>query len=168
MPIHFYRHRLYVGIVVRAKAAQLIRAARKDVGMTQASLAVAAGIHQPTVAAYESGRRIPNNDTLRALLTAARTRPSVVLAVLADEIIAAAAQHNIFDVRVFGSVLDGRDTQASDIDLLVSPGNDVSVFGLGSFVAEVQALTGFPVDVMTQAQTRWPELSHIARESVPL
>ncbi len=154
--------------MVRAKAAQLIRAARKDVGMTQAALAAAAGIHQPTVAAYESGRRIPNSDTLRALLTAARTRPSVVLAVLADEIVATAAQQNIFDVRVFGSVLDGRDTERSDIDLLVSPGNDVSIFGLGAFAAEVQELTGFPVDVMTQTQTRHPELLHIQKEAVRL
>lgn len=61
-------------MVYRAKAGQLIRSARNDVGMTQAELALAAGIHQPTVAAYESGRRMPSDDTLRKVLAAARLR----------------------------------------------------------------------------------------------
>ena len=99
--------------------------------MTQAKLALAAGIHQPTVAAYESGRRMPSDDTLRKVLAAARLRPSIALAVLADEINAAAAAHGIFDVRVFGSVLQGHDTERSDIDLLVAARENVSYSASG-------------------------------------
>lgn len=155
-------------MVYRAKADQLIRAARDDVGMTQTELAVAAGIHQPTVAAYESGRRTPSDDTLRNVLAAARLRPSIALAVLADEIKAAAAAHGIFDVRVFGSVLEGRDTERSDIDLLVAARENVSIFGLGAFVADVQELTGFPVDIMSDTEAAQPELVHVVSEAVPL
>lgn len=155
-------------MVHHAKAGQLIRAARDDAGMTQAQLATAAGIHQPTVAAYESGRRTPSDDTLRKVLAAARLRPSIALAVLADEINAAAAAHGIFDVRVFGSVLEGRDTERSDIDLLVAARENVSVFGLGAFVADVQDLTGFPVDIISETQAGQPELAHVLNEAVPL
>ena len=154
-------------MVYRAKAGQLIRAARNDVGMTP-ELAIAARIHQPTVAAYESGRRMPSEETLRNVLAVARLRPSIALAVLADEINAAAAAHGIFDVRVFGSVLEGRDTERSDIDLLVAARENVLIFGLGAFVADVQNLTGFPVDIISETQARQPELAHVMKEAVPL
>ena len=55
---------------------------------------------------------------------------------------------------VFGSVLEGRDTERSDIDLLVAARENVSVFGLGAFVADVQDLTGFPVDNISETQAR--------------
>ena len=155
-------------MVYRAKAAELIRAAREDVRMTQAELATATGLHQPTIAAYESGRRTPSDATLRKLLDAALTRPSIALAVLADEINSLARLHGISNVRVFGSVLDGSDTARSDIDLLVSPHASVSLFELGAFAAQVQLITGFPVDVLTDAQAAAPDLAHVSREAVSL
>jgi predicted nucleotidyltransferase/uncharacterized protein with HEPN domain len=136
--------------------------------MTQAELAAAADVHQPTIAAYESGRRTPSDETLRRLLDVARTRPSIALAVLADEIISSALAHGITDVRVFGSVLDGSDTEHSDIDLLVSAGADRSLFDLGAFAADVQQLTGFPVDVMTDSQAEAPAFTRVREGAVAL
>lgn len=52
-------------------AATLIRRARRQAGLTQAALAKRAGITQPVVAAYETGRREPTLPTLRKLLSAA-------------------------------------------------------------------------------------------------
>ena len=52
-------------------AATLIRRARRQAGLTQAALAKRAGITQPVVAAYETGRREPTLPTLRKLLGAA-------------------------------------------------------------------------------------------------
>lgn len=152
----------------RAKAGQLIRASREDIGMTQAELAAAAGIHQPTIAAYESGRRTPSEPTLRKLLAAARLRPSIALALLAQEINDAAKSHKLANVRVFGSALEGRDTENSDIDLLVSTGVGASILDLGAFAAEVGALTGFPVDILTETQATRPEFTHVLREAVSL
>jgi len=149
----------------RDKAGLLIKAAREDVSMTQSALARAAGIHQPTLAAYESGRRIPRPDTLQRILVAARARPSVVLELMADEVIHSAMNHGLANVRVFGSAVRGEDTERSDIDLLVSAGHAVSLFDLGAFAAEVQELTGFATDVLTEEQTRNPHFAHVLDES---
>lgn len=151
-----------------ARAAQLIRAARADIGMTQSVLATASGIHQPTLAAYETGRRTPSPDTLRKILGAARTRPSIALYVYADDIVAAAAVHGLEDVRVFGSTLSGTDTPASDIDLLVRPLPDVSLFDLSAFALEIEALTGFDVDIITERQAENPRFNHVLAEAVPV
>ena len=151
-----------------ARAAKLIRAARGDVGMTQSALAAASGIHQPTLAAYETGRRTPSPDTLRKILGAAHTRPSIALFVYADDIVAAAAVHGIEDVRVFGSTLTGADTPASDIDLLVRTLPNVSLFDLSAFALEIEALTGFNVDIITERQAENPRFSHVLAEAVPV
>ncbi len=44
-----------------------IRALRETAGITQVSLAKAAGTSQPTVAAYEAGRKSPSVETVRRL-----------------------------------------------------------------------------------------------------
>lgn len=152
----------------RNTSATLIREARKDVGMTQAQVAVASGIHQPTLSAYESGRRHPNEQTLRRILAAARMRPSIPLALFADRIVDLARAHKLGNVRVFGSTLTGDDTAESDIDLLVDTDPGASLFDLAGFVEEVETLTGFPVDVMTTEQARTPHFAHILGQAVPL
>lgn len=50
------------------EAMALIRTARHAAGITQVELAVRAGTTQPAVAAYESGSRRPNLETLSRLL----------------------------------------------------------------------------------------------------
>lgn len=53
-------------------------------------------------------------------------------------------------VLVFGSVARGDDTPDSDIDLLVEPAADASLFDLARFEADVEALLGRPVDVVSK------------------
>jgi len=89
------------------RADELIRLAREDIGMTQSELALAAGMQQPTISAYESGRKRPRPETLLRVLAAARARRSLPLSVYADEIKAAAKQFNLAQVRVFGSAVRG-------------------------------------------------------------
>ena len=86
---------------------------------------------------------------LERVLRAADYRPSLPLADYADQITAIAARRGIERVRVFGSTVHGEDHFDSDIDLLVSPGPRVDLFDLALFAEEVRALTGFPVDVVT-------------------
>lgn len=150
------------------RAADLIRRARDDVGLSAAALARAAGVPLASLGAYEQGRELPDAETLRRITAAARTRPSIPLAVYADEICAAASERGLRAVRVFGSAVRGTDTEASDIDLLVRADSGVDLFDLGAFVAAVEEITGFPVDVLTEDQVDDEYFAHVLVEAVPL
>jgi hypothetical protein len=54
-----------------AVAATLLLTARERSGLTQRGLADRLGVSQPTIAAYESGRRQPTLHTLMRMLAAA-------------------------------------------------------------------------------------------------
>jgi len=58
-------------------------------------------------------------------------------------------QHNARNPSVFGSVLKGTDHADSDIDILVEPLPDMSLFDLGAIQFELSALLGKRVDVLT-------------------
>ena len=53
------------------------------------------------------------------------------------------------DVSVFGSVLHGADEEGSDLDILVEPTGETTLFDLARIQAEIEALLGVPVDVLT-------------------
>lgn len=53
--------------------------------------------------------------------------------------------------RVFGSVLRGEDAESSDLDILVDPASDMSLFDLGAIHYELNRLLGVPVDIVTPA-----------------
>jgi|SRR5882762_6430170 len=57
--------------------------------------------------------------------------------------------HRTRNARVFGSVLRGEDTDQSDLDLLVDPTRDTTLFDLGAIRHELRELLGVPVDVLT-------------------
>lgn len=150
------------------RAAELIRAAREDIGMSQSALAAAAGMQQPTISAYESGRKQPRPESLERIMTAARTRPSIPLAVCAADILEQAERFHLANVRVFGSAIRGQDNENSDIDLLVSLGLDASLFDLGGFAHEVEEITGFDVDLLTDDLEDDEHFRHVLDEAVPL
>ena len=51
--------------------------------------------------------------------------------------------------RVFGSVLHGRDTSASDIDILVDALPGATLFDLGGLQMDLSELLGCEVDLLT-------------------
>ena len=51
--------------------------------------------------------------------------------------------------RVFGSVLHGEDTEQSDLDILVDPTPETSIFDIGEIRCQLRTLLGVPVDVLT-------------------
>ncbi|WP_024540003.1 nucleotidyltransferase family protein [Comamonas badia] len=53
------------------------------------------------------------------------------------------------NARVFGSVLQGLDTEDSDLDVLVDPTPETTLLDIGAIRHELQALLGVPVDVLT-------------------
>jgi predicted nucleotidyltransferase len=59
------------------------------------------------------------------------------------------AQHRAHNVRVFGSVLHGTDQEGSDLDLLVDPTPDTSLFDIGAIRSNLRQLLGVEVDVLT-------------------
>jgi hypothetical protein len=51
--------------------------------------------------------------------------------------------------RVFGSVVHGNDTEGSDLDILVDPTPDTTLFDIGAIRHELLELLGVEVDVLT-------------------
>jgi len=76
-------------------------------------------------------------------------KPSEALQTHITAIRNAAHQHHTTNPRVFGSVLDGTDRDGSDLDLLVDPLPETTLFDLGGLQIELEALLGVPVDVLT-------------------
>ena len=57
--------------------------------------------------------------------------------------------HRARNARVFGSVLRGQDTDSSDLDILVDPLPETTLFDIGAIRHELGLLLGVPVDVLT-------------------
>ena len=76
-------------------------------------------------------------------------RPSQALPQPRDAVCKAALRHHVSNPRVFGSVLQGADTEGSDLDLLVDPLPGTTLFDLGGLQDELEQLMGVPVDVLT-------------------
>lgn len=57
--------------------------------------------------------------------------------------------HHACNARVFGSVLRGQDTALSDLDILIDPTPDTTLFDIGAIRHELGELLGVPVDVLT-------------------
>lgn len=53
------------------------------------------------------------------------------------------------NARVFGSVLHGQDTESSDLDSLIDPTPETTLFDIGAIRHELGKLLGVPVDVLT-------------------
>jgi predicted nucleotidyltransferase len=66
-----------------------------------------------------------------------------------DEIRRLVQQSRASNPRVFGSVLHARDTESSDLDILVDPLPGATLFDLGGLQITLQELLGMPVDLLT-------------------
>ncbi len=76
-------------------------------------------------------------------------KPSVQLEFYRSQIRELASRFQLTNPRVFGSVLRGSDTDTSDLDLLVDPLPNATLFDLGSLQGELEDLLGVPVDIRT-------------------
>jgi predicted nucleotidyltransferase len=126
------------------KASELIRLARLDADLSETELAAQSGVTTAQLLAFESGSVRPDEVQTRRLLSAARARPSLPLMLYRSSIRAAATDHHLADVRVFGSAARGEDSESSDIDLLVRADEGTSLFDLAAFTDAVTRMTGFP------------------------
>jgi hypothetical protein len=76
-------------------------------------------------------------------------RPSQVFQSHRDAVRELVLRHRVRNVRVFGSVLHGNDTDDSDLDLLVDPTPETTLMDIGAIRYELRRLLGVPVDVLT-------------------
>ena len=135
--------------------------------MTQRELASASGVKQPLIAAVESGVRQPTATVRATLEDALRVRPSQILRVARDQVLAAVLASGAENVRVFGSVAHGTDRPDSDVDLLVTfpPGSDIVT--LLSLEEVLAGLLTVPVDIVS-AGSSGPVLAKALTEAVSL
>jgi len=72
-----------------------------------------------------------------------------------EAILALAAKHGASNVRVFGSVAEGKADETSDVDFLVDMEPNRSLFDVGGLLMDLQDLLGRKVDVVTEAGLHW-------------
>lgn len=144
-----------------------LRDLRRAAGISQRELSRRSGVAQPNIAAYETGRRAPAPETWERLMLSL-TMPTVSsLREQRDHILEAATVRRLTDVRVFGSVARGNARATSDVDLVVHPADDASVFDLAGFMADVEELVGRRVDVVSDRGSG-PTMTRILAEAIPI
>jgi len=78
-----------------------------------------------------------------------RMKPSQALAAHRTVLRELVSQYQVTRPRIFGSVLNGTDTESSDLDLLVDPTEATTLFMLAGLEHQAEALLGVPVSVLT-------------------
>ena len=76
-------------------------------------------------------------------------KPSVALASHRVQIREIVKSHHATNARVFGSVAAGIDTEESDLDILIDPTPETTLFDIGAIRFELKKLLGVSVDVLT-------------------
>jgi len=76
--------------------------------------------------------------------------------------------HRVRNVRVFGSVLHNTDTEGSDLDLLVDPTGEATLFDIAAIIDETERLLGIPVDVLTPKALPDKFRQYVLDEAVPV
>ena len=142
---------------------------------------------QSVISAYESDRREPGLAMLTKLIEAAGhelvmdVRPAATLRRgLPDTplgrrlrrrrraVLEAAARGGASNVRVFGSVARGEETEQSDVDLLVDLDTEVGLVGLAGLAREIGVVLGVDVDVVPADSLKPAMRDQVLAEAIPL
>lgn len=76
-------------------------------------------------------------------------KPSIALEMHREEIRRIVATHKGLNPRVFGSALHGDDTEGSDLDLLIDPGQGLGLLGVAKIALAIEEIARVRVDVRT-------------------
>jgi predicted nucleotidyltransferase len=82
-----------------------------------------------------------------------------------QEILQTAARYGAYNVRIFGSVLQGEETAHSDVDFLVELKPGYTLLDLGGLLMELQKLLDRRVDVVTENALHWYIRERVIREA---
>ena len=95
-------------------------------------------------------------------------KPSTAFQTHRDAIRRIVEEHRASNPRVFGSVLEGCDTEDSDLDLLIDPTPETTLFEIGAIRHELLELLGVPVDVLTPKALPEKFRATVLAEAVPV
>jgi hypothetical protein len=95
-------------------------------------------------------------------------KPSVALASHREDIRRVVESHRACNARVFGSVIHGDDTEDSDLDILIDPTPETTLFDIGAIRHELLQLLGVPVDVLTPKALPEKFRDAVLAEAVPV
>ncbi len=169
-----------------ATAGGLLREARAAAHLSQAELAVKAGVTQSVISVYESGRRQPSLPTLASLiaatgyeLTLSVAKPRQGLQRLTGPVgrrlrrrraavLEVANRHGVTVLGVFGSVARGEDRSDSDVDLLVEQPDVMSLFAIARLQNELEELLGTAVDLVPRSGLKPRVRRLVEADLVPL
>lgn len=76
--------------------------------------------------------------------------------------------HCAKNARVFGSVLHGVDTEESDLDVLIDPTSETTLFDIGAIRYELRTLLGVKVDVLTPDALPESFRARVLAEAAPI
>jgi len=85
-----------------------------------------------------------------------------------NQILDIAKRYGAYDIRIFGSVARGEETDASDVDFLVKLEPNRSLLDLGGLLMELRELLGIDVDVVTEKGLKTRIREQVLRETVSL
>jgi len=169
-------------------AGDVLRRARLLSGLAQRELADRSGVSQPVISVYEKGRREPGLKMLNKLVDAtgyelvielvprgSRTQMVPVEQSLLrrvrqqrEAILAIAARRGAHNVRLFGSVARGDESETSDVDLLVDLADGVSLLELIGLERELSELLGCEVDVVPERNVKAGIAERVMLEATPV
>jgi uncharacterized protein len=95
-------------------------------------------------------------------------KPSKALEAHRDELRSLVSRYGLSHPRVFGSVLNGTDTEDSDLDLLVDAAETTTLFTLAGIEHEAQQLLGVPVTVLTAGFLSPKFRDRVLQQALPL
>ena len=102
------------------------------------------------------------------MLSAMPRNPGSLLPIYRTAIRDAVYRHHTANPRVFGSVLEGRDTEASDLDLLVDALPGTTLFDIGALRFELEEMLGVSVDILTPEDLSSEFRSEVLAKARPL
>ena len=95
-------------------------------------------------------------------------KPSVALQTNRAAIRDVVERHRARNARVFGSVLRGDDHEGSDLDILIDPTSETTLFDIGAIQHELLQLLGVPVDVLTPNALPDKFRAQVIAEALPI
>ncbi len=95
-------------------------------------------------------------------------KPSTALALNRDMIRRTTSRFRATNPRVFGSVSRGTDDQNSDLDILVDPLPETTLFDLGGLQIALEEILGVSVDVVTIDDLPPRLRAHVLAEALPI
>jgi predicted nucleotidyltransferase len=85
-----------------------------------------------------------------------------------EEILNIASHYGATNIRIFGSVARGMDTESSDVDILVKFDKNRSLLDHAALINEMEDLLGRKVDIVTESGLKDRHKERILSEAEPL